>query len=119
MRNAIYRIQGEKARSKGILAADESFPTIEKRLASVGVDSTEGSRHSYRHNLFSTEGLENYIGGVILFDETIRNEKTIKPLVDKGICLGIKVDKGTAPYDLKGFLTEGLDGLSKRYMKNI
>ena len=114
MRNAIYRIQGEKARSKGILAADESFPTIEKRLASVGVDSTEGSRHSYRHNLFSTEGLENYIGGVILFDETIRNEKTIKPLVDKGICLGIKVDKGTAPYDLKGFLTEGLDGLSKR-----
>ena len=53
MRNVIYRIQGEEARNKGILAADESFPTIEKRFASVGVDTTEGSRHSYRHNLFS------------------------------------------------------------------
>jgi len=114
MRNVIYRIQGEEARNKGILAADESFPTIEKRFASVGVDTTEGSRHSYRHNLFSTEGLENYIGGVILFDETIRNEKTIQPLVDKGICLGIKVDKGAKPYDANGFLTEGLDGLSSR-----
>ena len=114
MRNVIYRIQGERSHNKGILAADESFPTIEKRLASVGVDSTEGSRHSYRHNLFSTEGLENYIGGVILFDETIRSKRTIEPLLEKGICIGIKVDKGTVPYDLQGFLTEGLDGLSKR-----
>jgi len=114
MRNVIYRIQGERSRNKGILAADESFPTIEKRLASVGVDSTEGSRHSYRYNLFSTEGLENYIGGVILFDETIRSQKTIEPLLEKGICIGIKVDKGAAPYDLQGLLTEGLDGLSAR-----
>ena len=121
MRNVIYRIQGEAPEYvdhvngyKGILATDESTGTIGKRLASVGVDSTEGSRHSYRHNLFSTEGLEDYIGGVILFDETIRSQKTIEPLLEKDICIGIKVDKGTVPYDLKGLLTEGLDGLSKR-----
>tara|TARA_R110002020_G_scaffold249581_2_gene463523 strand:+ start:1434 stop:2387 length:954 start_codon:yes stop_codon:yes gene_type:complete len=113
MRNVISRIHGDFS-GKGILAADESLPTITKRLESVGVDSTEGSRHSYRCNLFSTEGLENYIGGVILFDETIRNEKTIQPLVDKGICLGIKVDKGAKPYGPNGLLTEGLDGLSSR-----
>jgi len=122
MRNVIYRIQGEVPDYvdhikgyKGILAADESAPTIEKRLASVGVDSTEGSRHSYRYNLFSTKGLENYIGGVILFDETIRSERTIKPLLEKGICIGIKVDKGAKPYDeIGGMLTEGLDGLTER-----
>ena len=117
MKNVIFRIKGgfdSSSTGKGILAADESLPTITKRLESVGVDSTEGSRHSYRYNLFSTEGLENYIGGVILFDETIRNEKTIQPLVDKGICLGIKVDKGAKPYDSNGLLTEGLDGLSCR-----
>ena len=115
MRNIIYRIQGrDVSLYKGILAADESSPTIKKRLESVGVESTEESRHSYRYNLFSTERLENYIGGVILFDETIRNEKTIEPLIDKGICLGIKVDKGVKPYDANGFLTEGLDGLSSR-----
>lgn len=113
MRNVISRIHGDFS-GKGILAADESSPTIKKRLESVGVDSTEESRHSYRYNLFSTEALENYIGGVILFDETIRNEKTIQPLIDKGICLGIKVDKGAKPYDLNGLLTEGLDGLSTR-----
>ena len=113
MRNIIYRIQGrDVSLYKGILAADESSPTIKKRLESVGVESTEESRHSYRYNLFSTERLENYIGGVILFDETIRNEKTIEPLIDKGICLGIKVDKGVKPYDANGFLTVGLDGLS-------
>ena len=115
MRNVIYRIQGEQARNKGILAADESAPTIEKRFTSVGVDSTEGSRHSYRCNLFSTERLENYIGGVILFDETIRNKRTIEPLLEKGICIGIKVDKGAKPYDeIGGTLTEGLDGLTER-----
>jgi fructose-bisphosphate aldolase class I len=115
MRNVIYRIQGEESRNKGILAADESTPTIEKRLASVGVDSTEGSRHSYRYNLFSTKGLEDYIGGVILFDETIRNKRTIEPLLEKNICIGIKVDKGAKPYDeIGGMLTEGLDGLTER-----
>ena len=103
---------------KGILAADESTPTIEKRLASVGIDSTPGTRHSYRHTLFSTDGLENYISGVILYDETLRHfmdgESAFTPLIDKGITLGIKVDKGAKPYSDGGKLTEGLDGLTER-----
>ena len=103
---------------KGIFAADESTPTIAKRLGSVGVDSTPSTRHSYRHNLFSTEGLEKYISGVILYDETIRHimdgEPTIAPLTDKGIALGIKVDKGGMPYSKGCKLTEGLDGLTER-----
>jgi|TARA_R110002051_G_scaffold317462_1_gene398643 fructose-bisphosphate aldolase class I len=114
MQNIIHRILGGSAYNKGILAADESSPTIKKRFDSVGVDSTESTRHSYRHNLFSTDKLEDYIGGVILFDETIRNEDTISPLKEKDICLGIKVDKGAKPYDMDGLLTEGLDGLSDR-----
>ena len=79
---------------KGILAADESTPTIKKRFESVGVESTPETRHHYRHSLFSSEGLENYISGVILYDETIRNLETTEPLRNKGIQLGIKVDKG-------------------------
>jgi len=114
MQNTIHRILGGSAHNKGILAADESSPTIKKRFDSVGVDSTESTRHSYRHNLFSTESLEDYIGGAILFDETIRNKETVSPLKEKGICLGIKVDKGAKPYDMTGLLTEGLDGLSDR-----
>jgi|LULG01.1.fsa_nt_gb fructose-bisphosphate aldolase class I len=115
MQNIIYRIIGGPAYNKGILAADESSPTIKKRFDSIGVDSTEGTRHSYRHNLFSTDRLEDYIGGVILFDETIRNDETVLPLKEKGICLGIKVDKGAKPYDDNGGkLTEGLDGLPDR-----
>ena len=115
---------------KGILAADESTPTIQKRFESVGVESTPESRHHYRQALFSTEGLEQYIGGVILFDETIRNEETIAPLRDKGIQLGIKVDKGVQSYreqqggccgnENKTFsesITEGLDGLSERLVE--
>jgi fructose-bisphosphate aldolase class 1 len=115
---------------KGILAADESTSTIQKRFESVGVESTPESRHHYRQALFSTEGLEQYIGGVILFDETIRNEETIAPLRDKGIQLGIKVDKGVQSYreqqggccgnENKTFsesITEGLDGLSKRLVE--
>jgi len=103
---------------KGILAADESTPTITKRFDVVmpGAEqwSTEEDRHEYRRTLFSTEGLKNYIGGVILFDETIRNEETIKPLRDEGILLGIKVDKGVTQYDWEGMTTQGLDGLSDR-----
>ena len=100
---------------KGILAADESAPTIEKRLNSVGRESTPETRHSYRHNLFSTEGLNKYIGGVILFEETLENSETVGPLKDQGIVLGIKVDKGTSSYDWKGGkITEGLDGLNDR-----
>ena len=103
---------------KGILAADESTPTIEKRLDSVGIDSTPSTRHNYRHTLFSAEGLEDYISGVILYDETLRStvdgEPTIAPLIEKGIALGIKVDGGAKPYTDGGFLTEGLDGLTER-----
>ena len=110
---------------KGILAADESTPTIEKRFASVSVESTPESRHHYRNTIFSSDGLENFISGVILFDETIRNPETVQPLIDKGIKLGIKVDKGAKPYREQGAccgsnkpfvetITEGLDGLSER-----
>jgi len=103
---------------KGILAVDESTPTIEKRLSSVGIDSTPSTRHNYRHTLFSAEGLEDCISGVILYDETLRStvdgEPTIAPLIEKGIALGIKVDGGAKPYTDGGLLTEGLDGLTER-----
>ena len=102
---------------KGILAADESTPTITKRFESVGIESTPESRHEYRHALFSATDIEKYISGVILFDETIKNEDTICPLIDKNVCLGIKVDKGAKDYYSFGAnekLTEGLDGLDDR-----
>ena len=70
---------------KGILAADESFPTIEKRFSSVSVESTSETRHHYRNAIFSSDGLENFISGVILFDETIRNAETVQPLIDKNV----------------------------------
>ena len=104
--------------NKGILAADESTPTMGKRLQSVGVASTILNRHTYRHTIFSSPNLESYIGGVILYDETMYNEPTIEPLREKDIVLGIKVDKGAKPYDnYGGKLTEGLDGLSERLVK--
>lgn len=96
---------------RGILAADESGGTIAKRLGSVNKESTLESRHSYRHTIFSTPDLKKSIGGVILFDETIRNEETIAPLIENDIVLGIKVDKGAKSYTGKETLTEGLDGL--------
>ena len=110
---------------KGILAADESTPTIQKRFDSVGVDSTPSTRHNYRHTLFSADGLEDYISGVILYDETLRSivegEWTVAPLREKGIVLGIKVDRGAKPYTDGGKLTEGLDGLTERlrYYKDL
>ena len=106
---------------KGILAADESGGTIKKRFDTIGVTSTEESRRAYRDLLFSTEGVEAYISGVILFDETIRQSSHqdtpfSRLLADKGILPGIKVDKGAKP--LAGFagekITEGLDGLRER-----
>ncbi len=106
---------------KGILAADESTPTIEKRFRSVQVESTEETRRSYRELLFTTEGVSDFISGVILFDETIRQatrEGTPFPklLARQGVVPGIKVDKGAKP--LAGFpgekITEGLDGLRGR-----
>src|SRR5438094_10417244 len=87
------------AEGKGILAADESDSTIKKRFDSIGVESTEENRRTYRQLLFTTDGVEDYISGVILFDETIRQsaeDGTPFPelLAAKGIIPGIKVDKG-------------------------
>ena len=107
--------------TKGILAADESLGTIQKRFDSVSIENNEENRKSYRELLFSTSGLEEYISGVILFDETIRqkdlNGKAFpRILSEKGIMPGIKVDLGKI--DLPNFpgevITEGLDGLSNR-----
>jgi len=109
------------AKGKGILAADESSPTIKKRLDTIGVDSNENNRLKYRHLLFSTGDLEEYISGVILFEETLfQSTHSGVPLVnilqEKGIIPGIKVDKGTVP--LANFpqetVTQGLDGLRER-----
>jgi fructose-bisphosphate aldolase class I len=109
------------APGKGILAADESTGTIKKRFDSIGVDSTEEQRQAYRELLFTTEGADEFISGVILFDETIRQQTADgTPVPDvlgrRGIIPGIKVDTGTT--DLAGFpgekVTEGLDGLRER-----
>jgi fructose-bisphosphate aldolase class I len=109
------------ADGKGILAADESSPTIKKRFDSIGVESTEENRRDYRTMLFSTPEAGSHISGVILFDETIRQKSADgTPLVEVirsgGMIPGIKVDKGAKP--LAGFpgekVTEGLDGLRER-----
>jgi len=106
---------------KGILAADESTGTIEKRLASIDVESTEDARRDYREMLFTTPGLGDHISGVILYDETIRQSTRdgvlfTKVLEDAGSIPGIKVDLGAKP--LAGaegeVVTEGLDGLRGR-----
>ncbi len=109
------------APGKGILAADESDRTIKKRFDSIGVESTEDNRRFYRGLLFTTEGAEEHISGVILFDETIRQSAGDgtpfpKLLESKGIIPGIKVDKGTKPLALTEgeTITEGLDGLRER-----
>jgi fructose-bisphosphate aldolase, class I len=109
------------AEGKGILAADESTGTIKKRLDSIGVESTEDSRRVYRQLLFTTEGAEDYISGVILYDETIRQSTDDgtpfpKLLESKGIIPGIKVDTGAKPLALTDgeTITEGLDGLRAR-----
>ena len=109
------------APQKGVLAADESAPTIKKRFDSIGVESTEENRRSYRQLLFTTADAAPYIGGVILFDETLRQNNDdgvplAKVLTDQGIVPGIKVDFGAK--DLVGCpgekVTEGLDGLRER-----
>src|SRR6266436_4391850 len=112
------------APGKGILAADESSPTIEKRLKSISVPSTEENRLAYREILFTTAGAGEFISGVILFDETIRQKTRdgrtfVKALDEQGIIPGIKVDKGTKP--MANFpgekITEGLDGLRERLVE--
>jgi fructose-bisphosphate aldolase class I len=109
------------ADGKGILAADESDGTIKKRFDSIGIESTEENRRAYRDLLFTTEGVEDYISGVILFDETIRQSAADgapfpKVLEAKGVIPGIKVDKGAKPLALAEgeTITEGLDGLRAR-----
>src|SRR6478672_7632522 len=109
------------AEGKGILAADESDGTIKKRFDTIGVESTEETRRGYRNLLFTTPGAEEYISGVILFDETIRqkpDDGTPFPelLASKGVIPGIKVDQGAKPLaHAEGeTVTEGLDGLRER-----
>ena len=109
------------ADGKGILAADESDSTIKKRFDSIGLESTEDTRRAYRDMLFTTPGVEEYISGVILFDETIRqsgHDGTPFPklLASKGVIPGIKVDKGAKalPHAEGETITEGLDGLRER-----
>jgi len=109
------------ARGKGVLAADESSGTCEKRFKTVNVECTEETRRTYRGLLFTTPGAEQYISGVILFDETLRqktNDGVLFPeyLAKKGILPGIKVDKGAMDLALcpGEKVTEGLDGLRVR-----
>ena len=109
------------AKGKGILAADESTGTIAKRFKSINVENIEKNRLNFRQTLFNSSAMKDYIGGVILFDETIRQKTTLGPsipeLISKhGAVPGIKVDKGAKP--LAGSnaetITEGLDGLRER-----
>jgi fructose-bisphosphate aldolase class I len=114
------------APGKGILAADESSGTIKKRFDSIGVESTEDNRRAYRELLFTTEGAEEYVSGVILYDETIRQSASdgtpfAELLASRGIIPGIKVDTGAK--DLAGApgekVTEGLDGLRERLAEYV
>lgn len=109
-------------KGKGILAADESTKTMDTRLAAVGAMATPDMRREYRELLFTAPGIEEYLSGVILYDETIRSGTAddgvpfADLLIARGIIPGIKVDRGTVPLD--GFpdevVTEGLDGLAAR-----
>jgi len=109
------------ADDKGLLAMDESTPTCNKRFASLGIPQTEETRRAYRELIVTTQGLGESIGGAILCDETIRQQRSdgtpfVKVLIDAGIIPGIKVDKGakelaTHPGEK---VTEGLDGLRDR-----
>ena len=109
------------AKQKGVLAADESSPTIKKRFDSIKVESTEENRRRYREILFTADGIERYIGGVILYDETLRQSTRDgvpfpQLLSSRGIIPGIKVDKGAKALALYpgDKVTEGLDGLRER-----
>jgi fructose-bisphosphate aldolase, class I len=109
------------APGKGVLAADESTGTIEKRFSGIKVQSTEESRRAYRDLLFTTKGLGQYISGVILYDETIRQKSAdgtpfVRLLAGNGMLPGIKVDTGAKDLALCAGekVTEGLDNLAKR-----
>ena len=114
------------ADGKGILAADESNPTCGKRFNSIGVESTEDNRRDYREMLFRSKGMKGNIGGVILFDETIRQSAEDGTLLrdiinDQGALPGIKVDKGLQPIeDCPGeTVTVGLEGLDERLKEYV
>jgi len=109
------------APGKGILAADESTSTIKRRFDAIGVENTEDNRRAYRELLFRTPGMADYISGVILYDETIRQKAAdgtplVKILKDQGVHPGIKVDLGAKPLanSPSETVTEGLDGLRER-----
>ena len=109
------------APGKGILAADESTSTIKRRFDAIGVENNEDNRRAYRELLFRTPGIGQYISGVILYDETIRQKAVdgtplVKLLTDQGVMPGIKVDIGAKPLALAPdeVVTEGLDGLRER-----
>ena len=112
-------------KGKGILAADESNPTCGKRFESIGVESTERNRNIYRDLLFTTSGMEEYISGVILFDETLRQSTIVdgtafpQYLKSLGVIPGIKVDKGAKELASHSGekVTEGLDGLRDRLVE--
>jgi len=110
-------------KGKGILAADESTPTCTKRFESININSTTESRNFYRNMLFTTEDIEKYISGVILFDETFHQSelssgmKFPEYLISKNILPGIKVDQGLEDFSPYEKLTKGLDGLSERLGK--
>jgi fructose-bisphosphate aldolase, class I len=106
---------------KGVLAADESHPTMAKRFKAINIESSEESRRAYRSLLLTTPGLGEFISGVILFEETLGQQTDNglplpKVAADQGIVPGIKVDKGTLPLAnaLGDLITQGLDGLAER-----
>ena len=110
------------ARGKGLLAVDESTPTIGKRLAGINVENTEENRQAYRGMLFTAEGIGEFISGVILFEETLyQNHLDGETMVSKinklGIIPGIKVDKGLSPlaggHEVETWC-KGLEGLAER-----
>ena len=108
-------------KGKSILAADESTGTIAKRFKSINVENKENNRLIFRQTLFNSDAMRDYIGGVILFDETIRQKTTLGPtipelIVKQGAIPGIKVDKGAKPLagSIEETVTEGLDGLRER-----
>ena len=109
------------ADGKGILAADETVPTLTKRFDTLGIESTEQSRRTYREMLFTSPGAAEFISGAIMYDETIRQMSSgatslAKILTSQGILPGIKVDTGAKPFagSPKETITEGLDGLRDR-----
>jgi fructose-bisphosphate aldolase class I len=110
------------APGKGILAADESTKTITERFKAIGIESTPELNRKYREMLVTTSGIENYLGGIILFDETVNQSVQGKPfpkyLMEKGIVPGIKVDEGLEPFNgTEEKITKGIETLDERLKK--